>query len=183
METIHAEVEVRFPYAVHFTTNLFDPENPLLRDVVTADGRRTARVLFVVEGEVERHLAVTSAIEEYCRRNADAIAPVCPPMLLPGGEGVKNDPDHVIAVQRAINETGLDRHSYVAAIGGGALLDAVGYAAATAHRGSACSESRPRPCRRTTRASASRTPSTSSARRIGSARSRPPGPCSTTSGS
>jgi 3-dehydroquinate synthase len=35
----------------------------------------------------------------------------------------------------AIHLRGIDRHSYVLAIGGGALLDAVGYATAIAHRG------------------------------------------------
>ena len=36
---------------------------------------------------------------------------------------------------RRSSSTAIDRHSYVVAIGGGAVLDAVGYAAATAHRG------------------------------------------------
>ncbi|WP_431292072.1 hypothetical protein [Pedobacter sp. P26] len=35
----------------------------------------------------------------------------------------------------AINIYGIDRHSFVAAIGGGAVLDMVGYAATVAHRG------------------------------------------------
>ena len=38
-------------------------------------------------------------------------------------------------VLQAIHDASLDRHSYVVAIGGGAVLDVVGYAAATAHRG------------------------------------------------
>jgi 3-dehydroquinate synthase len=38
-------------------------------------------------------------------------------------------------VLNAIHDARLCRHSYVAAIGGGAVLDVVGYAAATAHRG------------------------------------------------
>ena len=54
---------------------------------------------------------------------------------MPGGEAVKNDPRHVDAIHRAINDGGICRHSYVVAIGGGAVLDAAGYAAATAHRG------------------------------------------------
>ena len=40
-----------------------------------------------------------------------------------------------MSVHRAIHEYGIDRHAYVLAVGGGALLDMVGYAAATAHRG------------------------------------------------
>jgi 3-dehydroquinate synthase len=41
----------------------------------------------------------------------------------------------VMSIHRAIHEYGIDRHAYVLAVGGGALLDMVGYAAATAHRG------------------------------------------------
>lgn len=38
-------------------------------------------------------------------------------------------------VHEAIDRHHIDRHNYVLAIGGGALLDMVGLAAATAHRG------------------------------------------------
>ena len=56
-------------------------------------------------------------------------------MLLPGGEAAKNDTEAVSRVIAAIGAHGLCRHSTVLAVGGGALLDAVGYAAAVAHRG------------------------------------------------
>lgn len=136
MQAIQADLQVSFHYDVHFTTHLFDPENQLFRDVTTARAERLpARVLFVVEEEVDRLLDVRAAITAYCQKHADALTLICPPLLLPGGEQVKNDPSHVIAVQQAVNETGLDRHSYLAVVGGGALLDTVGYAAATAHRG------------------------------------------------
>jgi len=136
MQAIQADLQVSFHYDVHFTTHIFDPENPLLSDVVSARSERLpARILFVVEDEVDRLLHVRSAIEEYCQRHQGRLTLVCPPLLLPGGEQVKNDPQHVVTVQQAVNETGLDRHSYLAVVGGGALLDAVGYAAATAHRG------------------------------------------------
>jgi 3-dehydroquinate synthase len=54
---------------------------------------------------------------------------------VPGGERVKNDFHQLEQVWSAINAAGLDRHSYVLALGGGAVLDMVGFAAATAHRG------------------------------------------------
>src|SRR4051812_19534061 len=56
-------------------------------------------------------------------------------LVIPGGEIAKADPTHLAAIYEAIARTGLCRHSYVVAIGGGAVLDVVGYAAATAHRG------------------------------------------------
>jgi 3-dehydroquinate synthase len=60
---------------------------------------------------------------------------VRPPIALEGGEGVKNTPSTVESLLEHIERSGLDRRSYIVAIGGGALLDAVGYAAAIAHRG------------------------------------------------
>ena len=136
MKAIHADVQVNFHYDVHFTTHIFDPANPLLSSVVSERSERLpARILFVVEEEVDRLLGVRDAIEKYCRAHTDQITLVCPPLLLPGGERAKNNPQNVITVQEAVNETGLDRHSYLAVVGGGALLDAVGFAAATAHRG------------------------------------------------
>ncbi|MBX9851589.1 MAG: 3-dehydroquinate synthase, partial [Cytophagaceae bacterium] len=53
----------------------------------------------------------------------------------PGGEVVKNDTDHLQTVLDAIERNKLCRHSFLAGIGGGAVLDMVGYAATIAHRG------------------------------------------------
>jgi 3-dehydroquinate synthase len=57
------------------------------------------------------------------------------PVVMPGGEACKNDPALVEQIQRAVNDYGIDRHSYIAVIGGGALLDMAGFAAAVSHRG------------------------------------------------
>ena len=63
------------------------------------------------------------------------MALVGPPITVPGGEKVKNELFFVEQMLRQVFEHGIDRHSYVIAVGGGALLDAVGLAAATIHRG------------------------------------------------
>jgi 3-dehydroquinate synthase len=60
---------------------------------------------------------------------------VCPPLVLEGGERAKNSYFHVSEIQSQIDRFHIDRHSYVIAVGGGAILDLVGLAAATAHRG------------------------------------------------
>lgn len=134
MQSIKQDIEVRFRYAVHFTNGLFDLQNPLLADVIGNESR--ANALFVVDHNVHRHHPdLLEAIAAYCGRHASALTLAGPPVLLPGGEAVKNDPVHVTAVHRAIHQAGLCRHSFVVGVGGGALLDAVGYAAATAHRG------------------------------------------------
>jgi 3-dehydroquinate synthase len=56
-------------------------------------------------------------------------------MVRVGGEPAKSSWNAVSELHRVIDVHHLDRHSYVVAVGGGALLDAVGLAAATAHRG------------------------------------------------
>jgi 3-dehydroquinate synthase len=58
-----------------------------------------------------------------------------PPLVLTGGEECKHDAKLVPSLYARFRDIGLDRHSYVLIIGGGALLDAVGFAAATCHRG------------------------------------------------
>ncbi len=55
--------------------------------------------------------------------------------IIPGGEGAKNDPALVDQLIEAVDRYGIDRHSYVIAIGGGSVLDLVGYVAAISHRG------------------------------------------------
>jgi 3-dehydroquinate synthase len=55
--------------------------------------------------------------------------------VVPGGERVKNTRQYVDELHRAIYDFGICRHSFLIAVGGGAVLDMAGYAAATAHRG------------------------------------------------
>jgi 3-dehydroquinate synthase len=131
---IDQEVVVTFRYPVKFTHGLLDPLNPTLRDVVDADGR--ARLLVVIDkGVADAHPTMTSDVAVYCNAHADALELTAPPLVVPGGEAIKNQSGPVDEIRAAIDLHGVDRHSYVVAIGGGAVLDMVGYAAATAHRG------------------------------------------------
>jgi 3-dehydroquinate synthase len=127
---IDQEVVVTFRYPVKFTHGLLDPLNPTLRDVVEAE----ARLLVVIDqGVADAHPSMTSDVVVYC--SANALDLTAPPLVVPGGEAIKNQSGPVDEIRAAIDVHGVDRHSYVVAIGGGAVLDAVGYAAATAHRG------------------------------------------------
>jgi 3-dehydroquinate synthase len=54
---------------------------------------------------------------------------------LAGGEEAKRDDRVYQSAMAAIEKHGIDRHSYVVVIGGGAFLDVIGFAAATGHRG------------------------------------------------
>ena len=127
-------VEVTFRYPVRFTQGFLRPENTVLRDVVDAEG--PGRLLFVIdEGVAEAHPSLVDDVVEYMEAHADALELPAAPIVVPGGEAIKNQSGPVDEIRAAIDVHGVDRHSYVVVIGGGAVLDAAGYAAATAHRG------------------------------------------------
>lgn len=129
-------VPVTFRYAVHFTSGLFRPHNPVLWTTLAAADGNPAKVLCVVDAGVLRAFpGLHAQITTYFAQHGDALRLVAPPLSVPGGEGVKGDTTHVTRVQDAIHAHGIDRHAYVIAVGGGAVLDMVGFAAGTAHRG------------------------------------------------
>lgn len=136
-QRIDQTFQMTFHYPVIFTEHLFAPENVSLREVLAPERAGVpSRVLCVVEREVvEHHPRLVAAISAYARSHADALALVAPPLVVEGGEAAKNAPNDVARIQAAVEAHGICRHSYVLAIGGGALLDMAGYAAATAHRG------------------------------------------------
>ena len=136
MEPIRQEFTVSYSYEVSFTENIFHPDNPLLRrEILRHDVRRPVRVLFVIDNAVARlHPSLQDRLHAYVEAHEELLL-VADPLVVPGGEAVKIDPLYVKAVQRAIYEHGICRHSFVIAIGGGAVLDMAGFAAATAHRG------------------------------------------------
>ena len=134
---LDAQFSVPFRYRVYFTRDVFARENALLATAVsgTIPGQ-PSRVFFVVDDGVSKaHPGLCAAIEDYCRTYPADLSLAGPVLVVPGGEGIKNDPSAVTRLLQAMHDAGLCRHSYVAAIGGGAVLDAAGYAAATVHRG------------------------------------------------
>lgn len=134
LRDIDQKVEVTFRYPVRFTHGLLRPENRMLRSVVEADG--PAKLFVVIDqGVADAHPTMEDDVAAYCDAHADAVELAAPPLVVPGGEAIKNHEGPVDEIRSAIDVHGVDRHSYVVVIGGGAVLDAVGYAAATAHRG------------------------------------------------
>src|SRR4051812_14176131 len=129
METIHQTVRTEFHYPVHFTRRVFQPGNMVLREVVaSANGSR--RGIFVVdEGVCTAERDFLGQLERYCRAHSDVIENVAAPIVVPGGEIVKNGSEYVNVIRSAVNTYGICRHSFVIAIGGGAVLDVTGYAA------------------------------------------------------
>jgi len=147
MDVIQQEFFVPVRYPVHFTTGVFTPSNGLLRDIVVGgrgdsavqpndEDSLPARLVVVLDRGVERaHPALVEAIGAYCDHHRGALTLAAPVLAVPGGEQIKNERRYVDRMLETINAASLCSHSYVVAIGGGAVLDAAGFAAATAHRG------------------------------------------------
>jgi 3-dehydroquinate synthase len=137
IEVIRQRVSVPFEYPVVFTRALLDPSNPVLANVLAErEPSRRHRVFVVLDaGFAAAWPEVTEAIPRYFATHNTRLELVAPPHAIPGGEASKNDPLIIDDLHRRFHQLGIDRHSFVLAFGGGAVLDAVGYAAATAHRG------------------------------------------------
>jgi 3-dehydroquinate synthase len=122
---------------VHFTQDAWNRANTVFFDVIRREeADRRHRVLAVVDSEVAAaHPGLSPDIRGYFAAFPDALDLVAPPVVVPGGEVVKNDFSHPLEMLERINDVGLDRQSFVVVIGGGAVLDMVSFAAAIAHRG------------------------------------------------
>ena len=126
---------VPFRHRLLFTDDVLGTDAPALLDVLEPAGERV-RAMFVVDDGVARgNPGLVEKIHDLARRHADRVEMCGRIRRVVGGEACKNDPDVVDDLLRAINNENLDRRNYVVVIGGGAVLDAVGYAAAVAHRG------------------------------------------------
>jgi 3-dehydroquinate synthase len=128
---------VPFEFPVVFTSDVFAPENTSLIDAVSRlEPDKLHRVVFFVDDGLPKVQAgLLDAIKQYAKAHADRIELVCDPVLVPGGEKIKSDLAFIEEIQQRLFDYHVDRHSYVVAVGGGAVLDAVGLVAATAHRG------------------------------------------------
>jgi 3-dehydroquinate synthase len=130
---IRCRFQVPFVFSVFFTEDVFSPANSLLRDLLAE--RRREKLLVVIEESIVAAMPdLTVKIDKYCRET-ETIELVPATIILPGGEALKASYAPIDRLHGLIEQHGLSRHSYVAAIGGGALLDVAGFAAATAHRG------------------------------------------------
>jgi 3-dehydroquinate synthase len=137
MKVIQQSFAVKFEYPVVFTKGLFDRKNSALFDFLIEFGNRNykKKLLFVIDdGVFTTNGYLKESIPAYFS-GTDLLECVSELIVIPGGEKVKNEEIYFNAVLEAINKHGIDRHSFVVAIGGGAVLDTVGYAAAVAHRG------------------------------------------------
>lgn len=120
---------VNYRHQIFFTENVFETVNSTLSDLVGS-----AKVLPIIDsGLAASSPNILSALVQYGQVRRVNFTRL--PLILSGGEVCKKDEVVMREVLAAIEADAICRHSYVLVIGGGALLDAAGFAAAIAHRG------------------------------------------------
>ncbi|MEO9481776.1 MAG: 3-dehydroquinate synthase [Maribacter dokdonensis] len=136
LQPIKQSFQVQYDYQLYFTSGLFVLENQMFVNLI-ADYKdfEPVKLLFVLDDGVKHHHpSLIPQIEDYCKAHRQTIK-YTDTLVLPGGEQVKNSDKAIESVLKGVNDNKICRHSFVVVIGGGAVIDMVGYAAAIAHRG------------------------------------------------
>lgn len=131
------EFTIRYDYPVYFTEGVFDRANPVFEHALCRreSGKRHRFAVFIDANVAASWPALAHEISAYAQGHADTMEIVAQPEVVPAGEHVKNDAAITTRLQQRLGDLAIDRHSYVVAVGGGALLDMMGFVAATTHRG------------------------------------------------
>jgi 3-dehydroquinate synthase len=128
---------VPFEYPVYFTRGVLDPANPVLTEAISRrEPARRHRVFVIVDsGVADARPRLADELAEYVEAYRANLELAAAPEVLAGGEHVKGDVGALRHLLTRLRERALDRQSCVVVIGGGAVQDMAGYAAAIAHRG------------------------------------------------
>ena len=127
-----ATFTVEYRHTVLWTHHLFNVENNVLADFLH---ERAITSLFIVIDSILERCCPTLQADCTAYLKAAGVQ-LTAWKSVPGGEKLKTDNgESVLAIQKLAAKKHMSRTNAFMAIGGGALLDAVGYAAATFHRG------------------------------------------------
>ena len=129
-ESIDSPFSVEWVHRLRFTEDAFAKDGVL--ETLFEELSPMKILTFVDAGLYTSNDSFQSSLEAWRERTANLCAE---PVILAGGESTKNDSNVVHGILDEINRNDLCRNSCVLAIGGGAILDAVGYVASIAHRG------------------------------------------------
>lgn len=130
------QFSVPFVHRVRYTQDILGADEGVLLQLLEPSGDLPPRVQFWVDEAIaQAQPDLRHRLRAFVLRHTGRITPTGNVQVLPGGETVKNDIHLLERMLKVFHAANLDRRSYVVVIGGGAVLDAVGFAAAIAHRG------------------------------------------------
>lgn len=136
----YASVDISFTipqvHRLRMTEDILGADRAVLLDLIQPPGDIPAKVQVWIDGDLaEASEGLEGRVEEIFAPVGDRAILTSPPERVVGGESSKNAPELIDRLLQRMNADDLDRRSYVVVFGGGAVLDAVGYAASIAHRG------------------------------------------------
>lgn len=127
--------DVAWTHRLLTTRDVLAPSNPVLSNLLPDEDGPVRMIAVLDQGLVDAHPELPTQVQLWAEANPRTVRLVGDALVVTGGEQAKNDFDVFNATAQAINERGICRKSFVLVAGGGAVLDAVGFAAASAHRG------------------------------------------------
>jgi len=109
-----------YDYPVLFARNIWSPDHPVIREQLIRGSDLSPHpfVVFLDSGLAAASPDLPDDIREYADAHADTVKLVADPVLVPGGEAIKNDLAGFQSILRFLLTQGLCRHSTVVAIGG-----------------------------------------------------------------
>lgn len=135
--SIQQSISVNWDFPVTFTHGLFRPANRVLVDTLSrlGEGRRHRAMVFIDSHVANARPQLAAEVAAYFAAHPESLEIAIEPQIVPGGESVKNQFSLVEGFMRLMLERHMDRQSFIIIVGGGAVMDAVGLAAALVHRG------------------------------------------------
>lgn len=120
-----------------FCRSALRPDEPTLAWCISRREPARRHPIFAVldAGLVAARPQLAQEVESYAAAHPTLLELSAPPLVVPGGEGVKNDPAVIGDLHDRLARVRLDKQGTLLIIGGGAVLDAAGYAGSTTHRG------------------------------------------------
>ena len=126
--SIDVSFAVPFVHRLRFTRDVLGADRHVLAELLEPSDGQVARVQFWLDANVAAaHPELPSKIRGLADEFAHRLILTGPPHIVPGGEAVKNDVHALQPMLTQFHAARLDRRSYVVVIGGGAVLDAVGF--------------------------------------------------------
>jgi 3-dehydroquinate synthase len=113
---------------------VFAAGNETLSEILSGENGHCSNIAVFVDANAARNRAnLAEKIGNYFKKYLPEKSPKV--LIIPGGEQIKNSESNFKRILEDLEQSRLCRKSFVIAVGGGAVLDAVGFAAAITHRG------------------------------------------------
>ncbi len=130
---IKQKFNIDYEYQVIFTHNLFSEDNTTLKQLL---GEKCSKAIFFIDEGVDKAFpSLKKDIIRWSEKNPKVLDLRLPVQIVEGGEKIKSNFAIIEQICDAMTRANICRHSFCFIIGGGAVLDAVGFAAAIFHRG------------------------------------------------